>query len=90
MDNKEKVFRFIQVYQERYEMIPSQKEIGQACGISLVTVASILEALEQRGWIRRLGRKNRAIQLTRKVDMAGVDANPQLFEFYSFDAPVNV
>lgn len=89
MDNKEKVFRFIQAYQWQHEMIPSHKEIAQACGLSTPTVATTLQVLEKRGWIRRLGRKNRAIQLIQKVDFADPDIILELLAFYTQDEPAN-
>lgn len=59
-----KVLEFIKAEVERCNYPPSVREIGWALGISSTsTVHAYLEALEERGYIRRDATKPRAIEL---------------------------
>ncbi len=47
---------------------PSLRTAARALGISHTAVASLLQALEQKGWIRREGRYSRSIRLLATAD----------------------
>ena len=61
------VFNYIAAVAANEGIAPTYREIGKALGLqSMSSVKRIVEGLEERGFIRRLPRRARAIEIIRK------------------------
>lgn len=74
------VLRFICGYQLAHDGVsPSLAEIREGCGYcksSKSQVSRVLASLEQRGWIRRLKRRARAIEVLVPLPVPGWPSRP--------------
>ncbi len=65
------LLNYLEQEMEQTGVTPSLRAAARALGISHTAVASLLQSLEQKGWIRRQGRYSRTIRL-----LAGTDPVP--------------
>lgn len=79
------VLRFVVGFQEAKGISPSFREIGAATGLKSVSqVAGLLDKLEERGAIRRLFMRTRAIEVLRPIPLPRTpDGEP--LHFISFE-----
>ena len=59
----ERVYQYLQTCWQEEQMMPTQREIAQACGISKSRLANYLSQLEAQGRIERQAYKSRGIRL---------------------------
>jgi repressor LexA len=64
------VLDVIRGFIKREGVSPTLREIGQAVGLDLKSVAQHLDRLERKGYISRRPRESRNIRLTRQADIA--------------------
>ena len=75
------VFEFIRQYFAEHRQSPFIREIQAGCSIaSYKSALDRLNALERKGFIKRLPNKHRGIKLARKADPAGQAADQPLIE----------
>jgi SOS-response transcriptional repressor LexA len=74
------VLAFLRAYRDEHKVMPSCREIAAGAGVkSIGRVNELLHGLTQRGYIRRLNRKARAIELLEPETMQAVLLNKEIF-----------